>query len=53
MKIGIAGTGKMGLAIGQRLIGLGHQVQVWNRNPARAEPLVAAGAVRVDQPSAL
>ena len=53
MKIGIAGTGKMGLAIGQRLIALGHQVQVWNRNPARAEPLVAAGAVRVDQPSAL
>ena len=53
MKIGIAGTGKMGLAIGQRLIGLGHQVQVWNRNPARAEPLVAAGAVRVEQPSAL
>ena len=36
MKIGIAGTGKMGLAIGQRLIALGHQVQVWNRNPARA-----------------
>ena len=53
MKIGIAGTGKMGLAIGQRLIGLGHQVQVWNRNPARAEPLLAAGAVRVEQPSAL
>jgi 3-hydroxyisobutyrate dehydrogenase len=53
MKIGIAGTGKMGLAIGQRLIALGHQVQVWNRNPARTEPLVAAGAVRVDQPSAL
>ena len=53
MKIGIAGTGKMGLAIGQRLIALGHQVQVWNRNPARAEPLVSAGAVRVDQPSAL
>ena len=53
MKIGIAGTGKMGLAIGQRLIGLGHQVQVWNRNSARTEPLVVAGAVRVDQPSAL
>jgi lactate dehydrogenase-like 2-hydroxyacid dehydrogenase len=38
MNIGIAGTGKMGLAIGQRLLGLGHSLMVWNRNPARAEP---------------
>ena len=53
MNIGIAGTGKMGLAIGQRLLGLGHQVMVWNRNPARAEPLVAAGASRVEQPAQL
>ena len=53
MNIGIAGTGKMGLAIGQRLLGLGHTLHVWNRNPARAEPLVAAGALRVDHPSDL
>jgi 3-hydroxyisobutyrate dehydrogenase len=53
MKIGIAGTGKMGLAIGQRLLGLGHTLVVWNRNSARAEPLVAAGASRVQQPQEL
>ncbi len=53
MNIGIAGTGKMGLAIGQRLLSLGHQVMVWNRNPARAEPLVSAGASRVEQPAQL
>jgi 3-hydroxyisobutyrate dehydrogenase len=53
MNIGIAGTGKMGLAVGQRLLSLGHQVKVWNRNPARAEPLVAAGAGRVDEPAQL
>lgn len=53
MNIGIAGTGKMGLAIGQRLLSLGHQVIAWNRNPARAEPLVNAGASRVEHPSQL
>ncbi len=53
MKIGIAGTGKMGLAIGQRLLSLGHQVLVWNRNPARAQPLVDAGARRVEHPARL
>ncbi len=53
MNIGIAGTGKMGLAIGQRLLGLGHQLTVWNRNPARAQPLVAAGARQVQQPQEL
>ncbi len=53
MKIGIAGTGKMGLAVGQRLLSLGHQVLVWNRNPARAQPLVDAGARRVDHPAQL
>jgi 3-hydroxyisobutyrate dehydrogenase len=53
MNIGIAGTGKMGLAIGQRLLGLGHSLAVWNRNPARAEPLVAAGASRVQHPQEL
>jgi 3-hydroxyisobutyrate dehydrogenase len=39
MHIGIAGTGKMGGAIAKRLLGLGHQVTVWNRSAARAQPL--------------
>ena len=45
MKIGIAGTGKMGSAIGARLLDLKHEVHVWNRSPARIRPLVEQGAV--------
>lgn len=43
MKIGIAGTGKMGAAIAGRLAALGHQVAAWNRTPERSRPLAAAG----------
>jgi 3-hydroxyisobutyrate dehydrogenase len=50
MKVGIAGVGKMGQAVAQRLMGLGHEVSVWNRNPTRADALVAAGARRVGRP---
>ncbi|MGZ3351690.1 MAG: NAD(P)-binding domain-containing protein, partial [Xanthobacteraceae bacterium] len=32
MQIGIAGIGKMGAAIAQRLIEVGHKVTVWNRS---------------------
>ncbi|MDS9469578.1 NAD(P)-dependent oxidoreductase [Paracoccus sp. MBLB3053] len=46
--IGIAGVGRMGSAFAQRLIGTGHQVRVWNRNPDRCAPAVAAGAEQVD-----
>lgn len=53
MKIGIAGIGKMGQAVAQRMLGLGHEVWVWNRNPARADALVADGAKRVAQASEL
>jgi len=31
MKIGIVGTGRMGTAIVQRLLDVGHEVNVWNR----------------------
>ncbi|MGZ5684920.1 MAG: NAD(P)-binding domain-containing protein, partial [Usitatibacter sp.] len=31
MNVGIAGTGRMGAAIAGRLLGLGHDVTVWNR----------------------
>jgi len=53
MKVGIAGMGKMGQAVAQRLLGLGHEVWVYNRNPARADAVVALGAKRVDQPIGL
>ena len=44
MKIGIAGTGRMGAAIAQRLMSVGHDVTVWNRTPAKTKPLARAGA---------
>ena len=44
MKIGIAGTGRMGAAIAQRLLSLGHEVTVWNRTAEKTRALAAAGA---------
>jgi 3-hydroxyisobutyrate dehydrogenase len=46
MKVGIAGTGRMGTAMGRRLIEQGHALTVWNRSPDRARELVAAGAAQ-------
>lgn len=53
MKIGIAGVGRMGGAMAERLLDQGHEVLVWNRTPARVEPLVAKGAVACPTPAAL
>lgn len=39
MKIGIAGTGRMGAAIAARLAAAGHDVAVWNRSAAKARGL--------------
>jgi 3-hydroxyisobutyrate dehydrogenase len=53
MKIGIAGTGRMGAAIATRLLGLGHEVTVWNRTAGKAQVLAAAGATLAATPAAL
>jgi 3-hydroxyisobutyrate dehydrogenase len=53
MKVGVCGTGKMGAAIAQRLISCGHEVTVWNRNPAKTQPLAALGANVAVSPAAL
>jgi 3-hydroxyisobutyrate dehydrogenase len=53
MHIGIAGIGKMGAAIAQRLIEVGHQVTVWNRSAAKTKPVVGAGATLVATPAEL
>ena len=53
MKIGICGTGRMGSAIAQRLMAVGHEVGVWNRNPGKTKPLVDAGAKLFASPAAL
>ena len=44
MKIGVAGLGKMGSAIAERLIECGHDLVVWNRSPEKVAPLTAKGA---------
>src|SRR5260221_5772937 len=44
MKIGIAGTGRMGTAIARRLIGSGHEVRVWNRTVDNTRDAREAGA---------
>lgn len=45
MRIGVAGIGKMGAAIAARLIEVGHDVAVWNRNPQKAKAVTGATAV--------
>jgi 3-hydroxyisobutyrate dehydrogenase len=44
MKIGVAGLGKMGSAIAERLMECGHELIVWNRSTEKTAPLVAKGA---------
>jgi 3-hydroxyisobutyrate dehydrogenase len=51
MKIGVAGLGAMGAPIAARLIEVGHQVTVWNRDPAKTQPLVQAGAKVANSPA--
>jgi 3-hydroxyisobutyrate dehydrogenase len=43
----------MGSAIAQRLMSVGHEVGVWNRNPAKSRPLVDAGARPFGSPAEL
>lgn len=53
MKIGVCGTGRMGSAIARRLISVGYEVGVWNRNSAKTKPLVDAGAKPFASPAEL
>ncbi|ABG30381.1 NAD(P)-dependent oxidoreductase [Roseobacter denitrificans] len=43
-KITLIGTGLMGVPMARNLLKAGHDVTVWNRTAARAQPLVADGA---------
>jgi 3-hydroxyisobutyrate dehydrogenase-like beta-hydroxyacid dehydrogenase len=49
--VGVVGLGAMGSRIARRLADAGHELVVWNRDPAKAEPLVAAGAVAAANPA--
>jgi len=44
MKIGFVGLGQMGAGMADRLLAAGHELLVWNRDRAKAEPLAAKGA---------
>lgn len=49
-KITVLGLGAMGSRMAANLIKAGHSVTVWNRSPAAAEALVAAGAKYASTP---
>jgi len=53
MKVGVCGMGRMGASIAERLIAVGHEVGVWNRDTTKTKPLVDAGAKAFASPAAL
>ncbi|HEX2256035.1 MAG TPA: NAD(P)-dependent oxidoreductase [Afifellaceae bacterium] len=53
MKIGLCGTGKMGAAMAERLMGEGHALTVWNRTRERAQITLDNGASWADSPAAV
>src|SRR5579871_6090236 len=52
-KIGWIGMGRMGFPMAERLLRAGHDVSIWNRTRAKAEPLAKSGGKIVDKPSDL
>jgi 3-hydroxyisobutyrate dehydrogenase-like beta-hydroxyacid dehydrogenase len=50
-KISVIGLGDMGGTLARTLLRKGWQVTVWNRNPARMQPLVAEGAYPANDPT--
>jgi 3-hydroxyisobutyrate dehydrogenase len=48
-RIGWIGMGRMGYPMAERLLKAGHDVSIWNRTRAKAEPLAKAGAKIVDK----
>jgi 3-hydroxyisobutyrate dehydrogenase len=52
-RIGWIGLGRMGYPMAERLLKAGHEVTMWNRTRAKAEPLAGKGARIVDSPGDL
>jgi 3-hydroxyisobutyrate dehydrogenase-like beta-hydroxyacid dehydrogenase len=52
-KVGCIGAGVLGSAIIRRLAQCGYAPAVWNRDPGKLEPLLAAGAVKAENPEQL
>lgn len=53
MTIGICGTGKMGTAMGERLLERKQKLAVWNRTASKTRALTKAGATRAKTPAEL
>ena len=53
LRLGWIGTGRMGFALATRLLEAGHDVAVYNRTRAKAEPLAELGATIVERPAEL
>jgi 3-hydroxyisobutyrate dehydrogenase len=52
-RLGLVGLGLMGSAMALRLRARGRPLTVWNLEPERVPPIVAAGAVAADSPAAV
>jgi 2-hydroxy-3-oxopropionate reductase len=50
-RVGFVGLGLMGLPMARNLLKAGYQLTVWNRTAAKAEPLVAEGALAAASPA--
>src|SRR3990172_3854968 len=50
-RVGFVGLGIMGAPMAANLLKAGFSLTVWNRTPARMEPLVELGAVAADSPA--
>jgi 3-hydroxyisobutyrate dehydrogenase-like beta-hydroxyacid dehydrogenase len=48
--VAVIGLGAMGGRIARRLLEAGHELVVWNRDPAKTEPLTAVGASAAETP---
>jgi 3-hydroxyisobutyrate dehydrogenase len=51
-RVAVLGAGTMGAPIARNLLRAGLQVRVWNRTPAKADGLAAAGALLAPSPAA-
>lgn len=49
--VAFLGLGSMGAAMATRLVEAGHRVTVWNRSDSAVDALVAAGAIRANDPA--
>jgi 3-hydroxyisobutyrate dehydrogenase-like beta-hydroxyacid dehydrogenase len=50
-KVAFCGLGSMGAPMAARLIQAGHELNVWNRTPEKAAPLVERGAIQAPSPA--